>query len=472
MKKVLAFLLVLALALGGLGFAHAAVSDGQDDLVVFPTVQVGDPGVLDGLTATTTIAFNDHLRWNIRYPFGGEAVTEFVYSRESVPQPTDSAPASLNLWLSQGGGTSISGSELTIGSHDYGPMLQAAADATGEGSSVTTPLKMADYIRYYLPDFDLYYQDETRECNQSVTPYNFFEDRQWYEQSGCYRALTETFRFPVQAGHTMYITVDKDDAGSIVGLDLSTESGPTLQLISDATAEGVWFVPIFRDEDGTPLAYESPQGHGIYFIPWMHDESYRWAEGQIEQITLNVEQAELRMPLDENLQIEHMVIDGEAGTAQMLTLEDGVYTLTTCDLETGTIQTRLPLLPQDPTCPETTTYFQREGEYLLLWLQDKLALTDAAGETLLLTAPDTADQTYSIGYFDGGTGDLYFDGETLILTDTNWHRDGIFWTAAWRQDTIVYYGEYDCSIMRGNDYWYDGYVTAEPFSITLNSNTG
>ena len=37
-KKVLAFLLVLALALGGIGFAHAAVTASQDALLVFPTL--------------------------------------------------------------------------------------------------------------------------------------------------------------------------------------------------------------------------------------------------------------------------------------------------------------------------------------------------------------------------------------------------------------------------------------------------
>ena len=54
MKKVIVFLLTVALALGGLGFAHAAVTASQDDLLVYPTVQVGDPAALEGLTASFT----------------------------------------------------------------------------------------------------------------------------------------------------------------------------------------------------------------------------------------------------------------------------------------------------------------------------------------------------------------------------------------------------------------------------------
>ena len=46
MKKVIIFALVLALALGGIGFAHAAVTANQDDLKIFTTLELGDPSVL------------------------------------------------------------------------------------------------------------------------------------------------------------------------------------------------------------------------------------------------------------------------------------------------------------------------------------------------------------------------------------------------------------------------------------------
>ena len=62
MKKVIVFLLITAIALGGIGFAHALVTDSQDDLILYPTAQVGDPSVLEGLTASMTFACGDHLR--------------------------------------------------------------------------------------------------------------------------------------------------------------------------------------------------------------------------------------------------------------------------------------------------------------------------------------------------------------------------------------------------------------------------
>ena len=72
MKKVLVFLLVLALAVGGIGLAHAAVTGSQDDLTVYPTLEVGDPTALEGLTASMTFQCGPHLRWHTDYHFGGD----------------------------------------------------------------------------------------------------------------------------------------------------------------------------------------------------------------------------------------------------------------------------------------------------------------------------------------------------------------------------------------------------------------
>ena len=86
MKKVIVFLLITAIALGGIGFAHALVTDSQDDLILYPTAQVGDPSVLEGLTASMTFACGDHLRWYTAHTFGGETATTFHYDRKGIPE--------------------------------------------------------------------------------------------------------------------------------------------------------------------------------------------------------------------------------------------------------------------------------------------------------------------------------------------------------------------------------------------------
>ena len=470
MKKVIFFLLAVALALGGIIFAHAAVTNSQEELLVYPTVQVGDPGVLAGRSVSMTITCGEHLRWLTDYPFGGEAVTEFVYDRKGTQPPRTITHGNMDVWFTGGLSSSVSGGEFAPSASEYGALLQAVANETPAGGSTTRELPVSDYVNYYMPDYQLRYEDDSKQCHQSASLHSFLVGEQWYENTGCYVALMQLFRFPVQPGHVMSVTVEKDDMGRIVGIDLSPEdNSPELHFLSDVTAEGVWFIPVFRSGSGDPLPYESPAGHGIYFIPWMHNDRYLWTEGEKEPVTPNVKKTALRFPLDEGLRIEHMLIDGEGGTAQMLTLEAGMYVLTTCDLESGEVRSRLELLPQDSGTLNTGAWFQQMGDYLLIVLQDRLALTDAAGERLYLTAPDVRDQRFGAAYCDPDTGDLRFDGETLILTGTTWYQEGTFWAAAWRQGELTFYGEYDCSIMRGNDNWYYSYVTAEEYPINLDS---
>lgn len=467
MKKVLAFVLILAIALGGMVFAHIAVSDSQDELIFYPTLEEGDPAVMEGLSASMTFACGDHLRWHTEYPFGGEASTEFVYHRRSVQEPTRDNRSRLEVYVTNGMSCNISGGEFCLNNNDYGPLLQAVAKETPQNGTKTMDIEILDHISYYLPDYELQYEDDTKTCSETATPYNSMIDQSWYEYTGSYRSLMEAFCFPVQPGDTLSVTVQKDDMGRIVGLQLDDEQCPELYFLSDVTAEGIWFLPVFRDESGSPLAYESPEGHGIYFVPWMHDDSFLMVEGRKEQVTPSFKKAELRLPLDEHLQILQMIIDGDAGTAQMLTLEDGSYILTTCDLKNGTVLSRLELLRHDPSDTDPSATFFSKGAYLLFLLQDTIALTDAAGETLFLTAPEPVDQHYGLRIYDNATGAMYFDGETLILADSTWFREGTFWAAAWTQDALRFYGEYDCSLMRGNENWYYSSVTAEHCHMEL-----
>ena len=465
-KKAVLFLLTVVLALGGLGFAHAAVTAGQDDLLVYPTLQVGDPAVLEGLTASMTFTCGPHLRWDTEYPFGGEAKTAFSYSRTPAPESFSYDRNRMDIYLSQGYSTSVSGGGISLTGTAYSDLLQAVARETPQKGSKTMELDLSDYAEYYQPEYDLFYEDGSRECSEFASfTGQLTADPDFPLASGC-QALMEQFRFPVREGHIVSVTMSKDGRGQITDLEFYCEIGPELEFISDVTAEGVWFVPIFRDETGAPLPYESPQGHGIYFIPWKTAGVIRYNNGTIELLTLDTARTKRVFPLEDGLNLQQIVIDAASGIARMLTLENGSYVLTTIDLQTAAVRTRLEVLPQAPSDLGTAT-FQPVKDHLLILGQGKLALTDAAGETLLLTAPDTADQRFGARFFDPDTGDLRFDGETLILTGTTWYREGTFWTAAWQQDQLLYYGEYDCSIMQGNDNWYYSYVTAEEHPIQL-----
>ena len=456
MRKVLIFALTVAIALGGLGFAHAAVTDSQDDLLIYPTLEVGDRSRLDGMTASMTFACGDHLRWHTDYTFGGETATEFRYHRKPLQEPEDYERTRLSIGFSGGFGASTSG-YFSVGANDYGALFQAVAVATPDGGTKTMNLNMADYVNYYMSDFDLSYM--------SVNLHSLITDEDWYEW-GNYHEFTEHFRFPVQDHHIVSVTVGKDASGRINDINLSPENGPLLYFISDVNAEGLWFVPVFKAEDGTPLPYESPAGHGIYFIPWKVTGTIQYTSGEKETVEPDLDNARRLFPLDDNLIIEHMEIDAEAGEAWMLTREDTAFFLTSYDLTAGQVLARLEVLPHDPEADAGTCTFERDGDYLLVTAQNHIALVDTANRALLLTAPDTAQDCSSISYTPE-TGTIFFDGEYLILLDVMRYWDGTFWTAVFRQDELTYYGEYDCSLMRGNDDFYYSSINVDQDPITL-----
>ncbi|MBE6951179.1 MAG: hypothetical protein E7451_07560 [Ruminococcaceae bacterium] len=465
MRKVLIFALTVLIAIGGLCFAHAAVTDSQDELLIYPTLEIGDRTLLDGRTASMTFFCGDYLSWHTDYTFGGETETAFVYDRKGAPAPSGYARSRMEVWFSGGFGASTSGN-FPLSNTDYSALFRAVAVAAPDGGSKTMNVNLSDYVNYYMPDFEVSYEDAARQCHISASLHNLVTGDVWHEDEGNYHEFMEHFRFPVQPNHIVSVTVDKNGAGRINGLHMTPENGPDLHFISEVNADGIWFVPVFRDESGTPLPYESPQGHGIYFLPWKKTGTIRYASGDKDTVVPDLEQAKLLFPLDETLAIEHMQIDPESGEAWMLTLENDRYILTAYDLTAGEVLTRLEVLPHDPEADSNRGHFERDGDYLLITAQERVALVDAASRQLLLTAPDTGQNRKAIS-FKPADGDLLYDGEHLILIDTMLYQEGTFWTAIFRQGELTYYGEYDCSIMRGNDDWYYSYIGVERDPITL-----
>lgn len=465
MRKVLIFALTIAIALGGIAFAHIAVTDSQDELVIYPILETGDASVLSGSTAVIQFSCGEHLLWYTRYGFGGETDTDFVYDRKGVPEISLQSQNQLDLWLSAGMSASTTGS-FFLNNHGYGPLFKAVADETPTGGTRTRKLRMADYVDYYLPDFQLTYQEYNRQCHYSMNFWDYLEPQDWYlDDSGIYESLLKHFRFPVQQDHLVDITITKDDTGSAYSFEFYAEYSPELNVISYVGSEGIWFVPLFRDETGTPLSYESPEGHGIYFIPWQILYTY---ETRVD-VAPNFSGLRRVIPLPEDLQIDHIEIDGPKNECRMLTREEGSYFLSLWDLTTGQQTSRLEVLPYDATQASYGEFVASES-YLLVTAQGKLALVDPAQDLVLLTAPDAAAQRYSAAAYNAAMGDLCFDdGRLYLLNPVYSYHDGAFWTAVWEQDALLYYAEYDCSLMRGNDDYYYREITTdlEPMVLLL-----
>ena len=459
MRKALIFALTVAIALGGIGFAHAVVTDSQDDLVVYPISELGDPSVLEGLTASMTFACGDHLRWYTDHTFGGETVTDFHYDRKGIPDHRIYDTNNLDIYLTAGLSSSTNGT-FAFRSTEYGGLFQAVAEAAANGGQATMELSLGEYAKYYVPDYSLDYEDDTQVCRENASLQGHIMADGSHGEEGSYHAFLSRFRFPVQEKSTVSVTVEKNAAGGVSSIDFTLLNGPELFFAGDCTAEGIWFVPMFRDETGTPLAYESPQGHGIYFAPWKDTNALYYTYDRVRtSITPDLSRLELVYPLADDLLIDTIrIADGEA---RLLTRQEDTYKLTIIDLATGETTLELEVLPHDPDLSQNDGSFLEKNGYLLVTAQRRLALVDLSAGQVVLTAPDR-DQQYNATWFNPATGDLRFDGQTLLLIDaTGSYRAGAFWTAAYRQGELAYYGEYDCSLLRGNENFYNGIITAD-----------
>ena len=460
MRKVLIFALTIAIALGGIAFAHAAVTESQDDLLIYPTLEVGDKSILDGLSAEMTFNCGDHLLWHSTYTFGGGTQTDFVYNAEGFPREESSGYNRMELYLSGGASASTSG-QFHLGNQGYGALFHAVAEQTENGSEKTMELKMSDYVDYYQLDFEISYQEQNRQCHLSCNAIGALEGRDWYNDNSIYSTFLDRFRFPVQEDQTVSVSIYKNDAGQISSFEFYPNEGPEVSFIDYVGTEGIWFIPIFRDFNGNPLPYESPEGHGLYFVPWKVTEVYDIRE----YVVPDMEKLQLVVPLDETLPVDHIVIDGAQKELRMLSREEGRYVLSAWDLTTGTETSRLDLFAQDPAQASFGS-FDHIGSYLLVTVQDRLALVDPAADKVLLTAPDVSGQRYRADSFNSDLGALRFDGERLYLLSAAYsYHDGTFWTAVWQEGELLYYGEYDCSLMRGNEDWYYRSVDVESFPM-------
>lgn len=457
MKKVIIFLLTAALALGLIGYGHASVSAQQERLLVYPTLETGDASVLAGKTAELSFLCGDHLRWDTRHTFGGATETAFTFSPKGFLADSG-VRARLEVYFSGNVSASTSGGSFSFGASPYAALMQAAAAPVGDGEAKTSDLHMADYVDHYFPDLDLQYETNTAQCNLQRSLHGQLTGDAWYEQPEDCDDFFAGFRFPVQPGHIMSVTIEKDDMRRIVGYEVNSQNGPELFYFSHVDENGIWFVPIFRDLSGTPLPYESPMGHGIYHAPWKVTAVYEQSDRTVENLAPDMAQLELVLPLEQSLEIRHMVFDPEGDAAWMLTLENGFYTLTHINLSTGQARS-VPVLEKDPDSLDDFPHFVRCGGYLLVTAENRIALVRENDLTLELTAPDnTEGQTART--FDPQNGSLFYDGSRLYLAETTYHYDGAFWAAVWQQEELLYYGEYDCNLLRGNDDWY--YATVDP----------
>ncbi len=460
MKRVVIFVLVAALALGGICLAHGVIWAQQDDVRIYPNFQWGDASVLRDRMAHMSYDLGQHLRWDCTYDFDGDTTqTVFSYSHEGNLERVVN-PVEFRVDMTLNFGASISQWTGYLSQTAYGDMVREVAKETPDGESRSMELNMSEYAEYYLYELWIDYSDSERCCWISDGSHEWLSGPAEKNRDPFALAFNELFRFPVQEDEVVLVTAGREPNGQITSYGFSSQSGTKLYFDGTVTAEGLYFIPIFRDAEQSPLEYESPMGHGLYFAPWKHREGeYRqWDGGKtIPMVEPDLSKLELRraLPLET---IHHVSVDEELGRLWLLTENDGTLHMTILELQTGQVVAAVEVLPASQN--QRYVYFVKEEDKLLVASAEQLALLDAANGEVLLTAPveTPGEPYYQPSAFDADYGCLRYDGETLTILSRGQGRDTAFWVQVYEQGKLLYHGEFDSTLSRGGasvDNWND-----------------
>lgn len=453
MKRSIAFLLLVALAVGFLTCAYQTIGGYSDDVTVEVLHVHGDPERVDGVVMELETFFDSHLLWYTRHTAGDPGVTEtkYVFSQDDIHEYEWDWDDEFNFYISSGFGISTSGGTIEMGTSGWGAIVSKIAKDVEAGQTVEKEILLEDYTDYYPMDYyaniqtPVYYIDEYRDSLQ-INAYDSGSFGWWYQN----------FRFPVQPGTTGQVSLTKSQDGGVVEVSVSLYDVGQASLITSIWDEGMYFAPVFTDYDGTPLETgEYLMGYGLYHIPFkvdgnveLHSETTLYA-GAFDQ-----DNVELIYPMDPDDIVVAMEAD-DAGRLHMVVREDGMYRYCALDIESRTITHRIDLMEAGEDLWCQYKFYLDQG---LIYLQymDQAALLDVTGEPKLefiAQFPEDIElgMPESVSYREGT---LYMAAMDWINLGEDQYEKG-YYLAALDAEGLAYLGYYFSSLKdNGHTYSY------------------
>lgn len=459
MIRVLAFLLSVVCCAGLICGTYTAIADTGDEVSFRETVHFGDPAVMDGRRVRFGVDCGDHMRWRFEYRFGPEDShdTEFLFSQNSLYSAIRWETDALEVYVHSGTAMSVSGGNgFETDNTGYGLMIRTVAALTPAGGELEMNLKLADYLDYHSPNFNLDYVSDRYVCMEYVDMFSQISHGN-YVDSPSYKDFCNLFRFPVLPDQIASIKICKDELGNIRDVYYNMENDIQISVINAATEEGLYCIPVYLKDFATNqvIPGEYAQGMGVYFIPWkeIHDGSVTSQSHQ--PVTLDVANAKNIWPLPETAVVYRLEVDEDTQTAWMLSLEDGVYVLTRLDLAEQQVLDRLELMVYDPESGESQPSLYISNGLMMVCVGEQLALVTTQTPRVEFIVP-MGEARNGFYYFTGKTGAMLYEDGVLYLADRPYYNDYLN-IMAFDETGPLFHGEYNCSLFDaqgGNPYLY------------------
>lgn len=312
MRKSLTFVLLLLLvATGSFGYIHGSVDASKDAVVIDETVLYGDKSMAEGLVVDISVDCDNRLFWDTRYTVGEkpEISTTFTFS-QTQRQPEQTGPT---FHIGLDGtfhGWGASGSNLDLRAETYPLPVRDVAARTKPGENRTETVYVKDYYDFY-PISVGFERPPGFAVNEDTN--NLFADY---------------FKFPIHPEHQVEINIEKNAAGSVCSIGLSSVQGTNVysHTISTVTTSHCFFTFTCFTEEGQLLdTSHIPGGCGVYRFP-------RHTESGVHILT--ADELQTVFPLDEQARVVSLETSQDESKLLLVTSEDEDYMLTVIDATT------------------------------------------------------------------------------------------------------------------------------------------
>lgn len=404
MKRVIAFLILLTLPIGFLTGAHKAVNALQDDVVITASHVYGDPKRVEGIKIRTLTTCGDHMWWYTDHIPADPGTTEakFHFSQKGHGFfDREHDWHDFTLTNTNGMGMSTSGGEgLEFVDEGMGLLINAVAQRTPPGESREEAVALEDYFDYYPLEYWVNFQAEDYyidEMYDTIRMGNVYPQGETLDGGGipnCYLQWIENFRFPIQPGDTMNITVGKDEAGSVREIYVSAndvEIGASVSFSTIAVKNGMYFSPVFQTWDGTAIETgEYVYGYGLYYIPF---KPVGHTEGTPPWVTFDFDGLEMVYSLKSTDRLVSMEKSADGKSLHLLVNEGGAYVYCFFDIETRAMISRTEIMS---TSEDANWAFYPEEELLYILSGEKMALVGTGTDSRVELIADWPEEVSRI----------------------------------------------------------------------------
>ena len=466
MKKLLVLLcLLLALGLLTVCAIGAAVREGGDRVTLTPRPLYGDPAAAQGATVSMLAHLDEHLRWDITYPIGGEAKADYRISLRELSFERNPSLSGIHMYedIKYGLDTRKPPEELTGIEKAYRELF----DRTEPGTKGRVEIRLQDYYTYYPLRIDV---------NLPGTlwhglDYEDMESNDYANERAVWDAFREFFRIPIPADLPSFeISVVKNVDGGIGGCGSSApKEGAHYSLYAETayTSDTCSMAINNRYGEGYVDTSLIPGGYGIYSFTYTNVRNDKNTQGNTTifhpgYVTgVHAETLAMVYPLEESIHVYSMHITPDEDRL-LLVCRDRAEMMSLVVIDLATMQK----IQSIPLAENEWVSLHQEKDFLVLFYGPTISVYELCEDGSYAHVLSADQPSVINGEFASINthAAMDFDGERVVFVDLLDERKyGSLQTvdicvAVYGTEGLLYYGEYDNSLAvnpHTSDYGYN-----------------